>query len=255
MQNNLKSVNHLLSSSPTMGTFSLARHPALSKEEFKRQIREIDEREQARLAQERVAARQRQLSRLTHDAAIPPRFVGADLFAAPKVGQEAAYEAARAFFYEFGTHATTGAGMLLYGPVGSGKSHLACALAHELIKSMRTVLYCTALEAFQLVKSTWRRGSEDGERDIYERLGGVDLLILDEIGVQFGSETELLILTTIADMRSRNCLPTVVISNLEPEEIYGLVGERVFDRLMGHGGQSVMVPRVGRSLRQGGGAA
>lgn len=233
-----------------MGTFSLARHPALSPDEFQRQIREIDEREQARLTQERAAARQRQLSRLTRDAAIPPRFATADLFAAPKRGQEAAYDAAMAFFYEFGTHATTGAGMLLYGPVGSGKSHLACAMANELIKSMRTVLYCTALEAFQLVKASWRRESQDSERDIYERLGGVDLLILDELGVQFGSDTEGLILTTIADLRSRNCLPTVAVSNLEPEAIYGLVGERVFDRLMGHGGKSIRVPRVGRSLRQ-----
>lgn len=202
------------------------------------------------LEAERAAARQRKMSRLTSDAAIPARFREADLFATPKHGQEIAYEAARAFFYDFSTHTSTGAGMMLYGPVGSGKSHLACALANELLRSLHTVAYATLFEVMMLVKASWRRDAEEGEDKIYERLGAVDLLILDELGVQFGSNTEILILTTIADMRSRNCLPTIMISNLGPAEAFDLVGERIFDRLLGHGGKIVEVPRLGRSLRQ-----
>ena len=41
-----------------------------------------------------------------------------------------------------------------------------------------------------------------------------DLLILDEVGVQFGSETEKMILFEIINGRYEQLKPTIVISNL-----------------------------------------
>ncbi|MCK9504662.1 MAG: ATP-binding protein [Porticoccaceae bacterium] len=211
------------------------------------QAAELSKKAARQLANERKDIRQKSADALLRRAAIPARYVNASL---DQVGKEQAqaYEKARAFIADFDSKLETGAGMVLWGDVGTGKTHLACAMANALRKQMRPVLYCTALEAVMLVKASWKK-SVDGvtEYDVYSRFGEPDLLIIDEIGVQSGSDFERMVLTSIADIRSRNCLPTVIISNLNPEEMHELLGERMFDRLVGFGAD--MVHMAGRSMR------
>jgi len=221
--------------------------PALSPEELMLQAAELSREAARKLAEERKAVRQERTNGLLRRAAIPARYGDAGLN--PKVREQSvAYAEGRAFVDSFQARLKNGAGMVVWGDVGTGKTHLACGIANALISKSHSVLYCTALEAVMLVKSSWKRGT-DGmtEYDIYSRFGDPELLIIDEIGVQMGSDFERMVLTSIADIRSRNCLPTIIISNLNPEEIYGLLGERMFDRLVGFGANVVRVP--GKSLR------
>lgn len=199
------------------------------------------------LADERATNRQRQVDALLQRAAIPGRYRSAEIRPiAP--AQHTAYAVGAEFVTGFERHRQDGSGLLLWGDVGTGKTHLACAIGNALIAQMRAVMYCTALEAVTLVKSTWRRG-EDGltEYDVYDRFGAPELLILDEIGVQCGTDFERVVLSSIADIRSRNCLPTIAITNLAPGEVFDLLGERMFDRLVGFGAAVVHMP--GESLR------
>ncbi|MGZ5053399.1 MAG: AFG1/ZapE family ATPase [Methylobacter sp.] len=220
---------------------------ALSAEELMLQAAEISKQAAEKLADERRANKQKRTDSLAGRTAIPTRYRNAVLV--PKVaGQMKAYDEARVFVENFPARLKSGAGMLLWGDVGTGKTHLACGIANALIAQLRPVLYCTALEAVMLVKASWKK-SADGltEYDVYERFGEPELLIIDEIGVQSGSDFERMVLTSIADIRSRNCLPTIIISNLPPEEIYGVIGERMFDRLVGFGAN--VVHMAGRSMR------
>lgn len=222
-----------------------ASEQALSAEELMLQAAEISKQAAEKLALERLANKQKRTNDLAGRTAIPSRYRDAVLV--PKVaGQMKAYDEARMFVKNFPERLKSGAGMLLWGDVGTGKTHLACGIANALIVQLRPVLYCTALEAVMLVKATWKPGGLS-EYDVYERFGEPDLLIIDELGVQIGSDYERMVLTSIADIRSRNCLPTIIISNLSPEEIYGVIGERMFDRLVGFG--SNVVHMAGRSLR------
>jgi DNA replication protein DnaC len=217
----------------------------LSLEEFYRQTEALSRSAAQSLARQNIEASQRRAAGLLHRAAIPARFRGADLnLEAP--GQAAAYGFVRQYADGFGEALRSGAGFLLYGPVGTGKTHLACALANRLLSEMRPVVYCTAMEAIMAVRATFNR-REESEFDAYERFALPELLILDEVGVQRGTPDEVMTLTQIADRRSRDCLPTAIISNLDPGEILLLLGERAFDRLMGFGGQIVHMP--GQSLR------
>lgn len=207
---------------------------------------------QRQLADERAANRQRQVDALLQRAAIPGRYKGAAICPIAQA-QEQAYAVGAEFVAEFERHRRDGSGLLLWGDVGTGKTHLACAIGNALIGQMRAVMYCTALEAVTLVKSTWRRaGMTEGvtgmtEYDVYDRFGAPELLILDEIGVQCGTEFERVVLSSIADIRSRNCLPTIAVTNLAPGEVFDLLGERMFDRLVGFGATVVHMP--GQSLR------
>lgn len=219
----------------------------LSADELMLQVAELSKQAAAQLARDREDIRQRKSDGLLRRDSIPSRYADATLSALNQ-DQARHYDQAKSFVADFKNRLKTGAGMLLWGDVGTGKTHMACAIANALRMQSRPVMYCTALEAVMLVKSSWKK-SVDGltEYDIYSRFGDPELLIIDEIGVQLGSEFERMVLTSIADTRSRNCLPTIVISNLKPGEIHGLLGERMFDRLVGFG--SDIIHMQGRSLR------
>jgi DNA replication protein DnaC len=220
---------------------------ALSAEELMLQAAELSKQAAEKLADERRLAKQRRSESLMKRAAIPGRFASANLVPAT-AAQSEAYKSGIDFVENFKTRLITGAGMVFWGDIGTGKTHLACAIANTLAEKGVQVMYCTALEAVMLVKASWKRG-DDGltEYDVYERFGEPKLLIIDEIGVQNGTDFEKMVLTSIADIRSRNCYPTIIVSNLTPDQIYGILGERMFDRLVGFGAD--IVHFKGRSLR------
>lgn len=115
------------------------------------------------------------------------------------------------------------------GKTGTGKTHLACAIGSYVIKELaRSVLYITAIDAFRKIKNCYSKGSTKTESEILASLTAPDLLILDEIGVQFGSETEKMILFEIINKRYEAIKPSLLISNLKIESI---ACERTFDRI------------------------
>jgi DNA replication protein DnaC len=64
----------------------------------------------------------------------------------------------------------------------------------------------------------------------------LDLLLLDEVGVQFGSEAEMIQLTEVLDARYSAMKPTLVISNCDRAGLEKFLGVRAVDRLRDNGG-------------------
>ena len=67
-----------------------------------------------------------------------------------------------------------------------------------------------------------------------------DLLIIDEVGVQFGSPAEMTILHEVINARYESVLPTILISNLPPEQLKEFISDRIFDRVT-DGGRNYLV--------------
>ncbi len=67
----------------------------------------------------------------------------------------------------------------------------------------------------------------------------MDLLIIDEVGSQFGSDTEKLFIFEIIDGRYQEMKPTILISNLDINGIKESIGERCVDRLREGGGSMI----------------
>lgn len=125
-----------------------------------------------------------------------------------------------------------GGGLVLCGKPGTGKNHLACAIAHHVINEHQdSVFITTAMRIIRKVKSTWERKAELSEAEVLEFYCEKDLLIIDEIGVQFGTESELIILFEIINERYEQMRPTILISNLSESELAKYIGERVIDRM------------------------
>ena len=123
---------------------------------------------------------------------------------------------------------------------GTGKTHLAVGIALELMRQGRAAMFCTVMRAVRTVKETWRRDSEQSEAEAIRALVFPDLLILDEVGVQFGSEAEKLILFDVLNERYERCKATILLSNLTATEVKDYLGERVMDRMREDGGKVVV---------------
>ena len=128
--------------------------------------------------------------------------------------------------------------MIMVGGVGTGKTLLASAMLDSLVDNNR----CEIIKVIDLIrhlKSTWAKDSEDTEEDIIKYFIKLDLLILDEVGSQFGSDTEKLFIFDIIDGRYQDMKQTVLISNLDIVGIKDVIGERCVDRLREGGGSMI----------------
>lgn len=193
---------------------------------------------EARERAERLAAWQRKIG----DAGIPERFRDRRLetFAARTDAQRRALDFARGYADGFDAALASGRSALFIGRVGTGKTHLAVGIGMQIMeRDARSVLFTTVMRAIRRVKDTWGRNSAVSESEAIATLVFPDLLILDEVGVQFGSDTEKLILFDVLNERYEKRRPTLMLSNLGLDDVRAFLGERIFDRLREDGGESI----------------
>lgn len=190
-----------------------------------------EEREQEREAairEEKERSRRDCLDRLHARSGIPKRFEGRTLadYKTSKEGQKRALRISQ----RMAEGGSDGASLVFCGKPGTGKTHLACGIAREWIQAGRPATFETVLSAIRLIKSTYGSASETTESDAISALTGVDLLILDEVGAQLGTEHEKMLLFEIINERYQEMRSTILISNLTKDELTDYLGDRVMDR-------------------------
>lgn len=173
-------------------------------------------------------------------AAIPPRFANRRLSNYQPTCPEAAkaLQVAQQYADTFQQAMEIGRSLIFIGNVGAGKTHLAVGIAHEVMQQGYSALFASVMGAVRSIKETYGR-RELTESQAIARLVEPDLLILDEVGVQFSSDTERLYLFEILNGRYENMRPTIVISNLDMTGIKDCLGQRVYDRLREGDGRAV----------------
>jgi acyl-CoA synthetase (AMP-forming)/AMP-acid ligase II len=116
-----------------------------------------------------------------------------------------------------------------------GLEHLVAAL-----EGGRVGLVCvTLLEGYwqgvqhliRTLRATWRRDSDSTEDEVINEFAYVPLLVIDEIGVGFGTEAEAAQLFDVIDRRYQARNPLVLISNLSVPDLREALGDRLFDRI------------------------
>lgn len=176
------------------------------------------------------------------DSGIPERFRDRELsvFEAATQAQQKALNTAVEYANQFGAALDTGRSMVFIGKPGTGKTHLAIGIGLHVMRRGATVYFSTVMRVIRKIKDTWSKDSDLTETQAIKLFTFPDLLILDEVGIQFGSEFEKNILFDIMNERYENRKPTIMLSNLGIDEIKLYLGERVFDRMREDGGKFVV---------------
>lgn len=80
--------------------------------------------------------------------------------------------------------------LLLVGPYGTGKSHLAVSCAKTVMNAGYTAVFVRTEKMLSKIKSTYNKGSDTTEEELINMLTNVDLLILDDLGSESRSENK-----------------------------------------------------------------
>lgn len=171
-------------------------------------------------------------------AYIPYRFSNSEFanYVCSTDGQRHALAIARGYAENFNSRERVGGSLVFCGSPGTGKTHLACAIANQILLDGKTALFMTAIQATRRVKMTYRHDSEKTEQQAFHSFLMPDLLILDEVGAQYGSDAEKLILFEILNDRYANRMPVILVSNLDEKELASVITARAIDRLRDDGG-------------------
>lgn len=188
------------------------------------------ERERAEALQAEQIRQQERLAEALGRAAIPARFMGSSFesYRADTPAQQAVLQACREYAARFDEHRRTGESLVLIGRRGTGKTHLATAILQALLPE-HVGLYTTAQDMVSMIRSTW--GGAGNTESVMRVLYGVPLLVVDEVGVQGGTENEQALLFQVLDHRYRERKPVLLMGNMRIAEMQQYLGERVHDRL------------------------
>jgi DNA replication protein DnaC len=176
---------------------------------------------------------------LLRDARIPPRFARATLenFEHDMDTQRSAWQKAMAFVEAF---PIVDRGLVLYGPNGVGKTHLAVGILKACVqnKGARGFFFETR-ELLRVVRDTYNRSVEETEMEVLKPLLEADLLVLDDLGAERTSEWVQETLGLVVNTRYNAKRPTICTSNLidspdntDPRTFIFQLGSRTRSRLI-----------------------
>lgn len=144
------------------------------------------------------------------------------------IGQEKVLNSAKEYAKNFKNIFSN---FIFSGKPGTGKNHLAAAIGNYLILHGKSVLMITIADLMSKIKKTFKNKNEYTEEYFLKKSSEVDLLIIDEIGIQKESNYEKIIIHQIIDRRSASKKSTGILSNLNINNLKILLGERIIDRM------------------------
>lgn len=120
--------------------------------------------------------------------------------------------------------------ILLLGATGLGKTHLSLAVAGEAVKKGYEVLYGSAQDFLRKIENE-HFGRAKAESDTLSELLDSELLIIDDLGVEFTSEFNISAVHDIINTRLNRKKPTIINTNLSAGEIEKRYSARLVSRL------------------------
>ena len=145
-------------------------------------------------------------------------------------------------------------GILLSGPVGCGKTHLAIGLGKLACALGYAVVFVNVPEWFQQLRDAYSKDVPSGrlsrqpsERTLLQTLYNAELLILDDLGAERASDWVRERLLLVVAHRWNQRLPNIVTTNEALDTLAQTIGERTLSRLCG---DALVITLTGEDYRQ-----
>jgi DNA replication protein DnaC len=122
--------------------------------------------------------------------------------------------------------------LVFFGNYGAGKTHLAAAIANELLSNHHRVLFAVVPDLLDHLRSTFGPSSEVEYDERFEAIRDVEVLILDDLGTENTTAWAREKLYQIINHRYNFASPTIITSNRKPEDIEPRIFSRMSDRAL-----------------------
>ena len=118
--------------------------------------------------------------------------------------------------------------LLLIGPNGCGKTHLAAAIANQSLDSGSVVLFAVVPDLLDHLRAAFAPTAKEVYDQLFSKMREAELLVLDDLGAQQSSPWANEKLFQLLNYRYNMGMPTVITAN--PKGLQG-VDERIRSRL------------------------
>lgn len=125
-------------------------------------------------------------------------------------------------------------GLLITGPVGSGKTFLIACMVNALLDAGVVVLFVVVPDLLERLRSTYDQGRQQvdyTEKDLMDAAREVPLLVLDDLGAHNYTDWARNKIYSILNYRLNHCLPVIITTNINLEDLGEYLGERTTSRL------------------------
>ena len=171
---------------------------------------------------------------------IPLRWLKKDTPLRPEVVDEAAFRRLKHIMEESPRFVREHWNLNLYSSnTGNGKTSWAIKIMKNFIDNYACVydldcLYVNIPEFMNLRRNSFNNYAAQLQyQELERRIREARLVIMDEVASKQASEFDIELLYQLVNYRSTNQKSTIYTSNIKPEELRKLVGDRIADRITG----------------------
>lgn len=133
-------------------------------------------------------------------------------------GRKKAHRTAKEYADNFAAHKANGDGLYIEGTFGTGKTHLAAAIAIQLMEQGHQVIFKTADDLLRDIKATFDESGRK-EQEALDRLKKCELLVIDDIGKEQATDWSTAQLYAIINDRYECQKPLIITTNFNETDL------------------------------------
>ena len=119
--------------------------------------------------------------------------------------------------------------LVLSGASGCGKTHIAAAVVNRIVERGQPALFMVVPDLLDHLRAAYDPNAEMGYDELFERVRNAPVLVLDDLGAQSATPWAQEKLFQLINHRFNTRLPTIVTTNLPPDQIDDRLRTRLMD--------------------------
>lgn len=124
-------------------------------------------------------------------------------------------------------------GIFIHGTAGTGKTHIAYAIAYYCSKEISPATFWNIPELLKTIRDDFGQRAENKSGEFKKIMESRNLLVLDDLGAEKMSDWVEETFYIIINYRYEEMLPTIITSNYSLDELSTRLNDRIVSRIAG----------------------